>query len=216
MINVLFIGNSFTYYNDMIRTFEDISKANGFDVHSDQIAYGGYSLIQYINEKDKNDELITKINSRRWDYVVLQDHSRKALDNLDELYEAVKELAVLIRDQGGEPLLYSTWSYREGSAILRNTELSYDALYDVIRDGYSEVGKKLDIEVVDIGKIFKSLHRQVNLLTEDDLHPNLLGSYIIAYRFYKSIFKKINEEYRPKKVSEDEFSVVNLYFAKNF
>lgn len=211
MISVLFIGNSYTYYNDMFKILMNIAETNGEEVFSDQIAYPGFELIEYLEEEIKYDEIKGKLNSRKWDYVVLQDQSRKTLDNLQELRGAVEELSVLIRDNGAKPLLYSTWSYRDGSENLEETELSYDDFYKVIIDGYSSVGKEFGIDVVDIGYVFKELHKDVNLLEEDDSHPNVLGSYIIAYKFYEHILGKVSTKYKPKDVDEQDYNRVNNY-----
>ena len=44
--NVLFIGNSKTYYNKLDKTFMDLSKAGGKKVYATHIAYGGKTLYE--------------------------------------------------------------------------------------------------------------------------------------------------------------------------
>src|SRR5690349_8766443 len=73
-LKVLFIGNSYTYANDLPRMMADIAKSNTdkrlqFDVGS--VTQGGLHLIDIWNEG----KALTAIQSGHWDYVVLQDQS---------------------------------------------------------------------------------------------------------------------------------------------
>ena len=75
-MQVLFIGNSFTYFNDMPYTFLNMAKTVDPDSRVESIAYGGYSLAQYCDEDTEVGRLvISKIVSYEWDYVVLQEQS---------------------------------------------------------------------------------------------------------------------------------------------
>ena len=47
----LFIGNSFTYFNDMPYTFLNMVKTVDRDAVVESLAYGGYSLAQYADEE---------------------------------------------------------------------------------------------------------------------------------------------------------------------
>ena len=49
-MKVLFIGNSFTYFNDMPYTFSNMLRQSEPDSRVEAIAYGGYSLMQYADE----------------------------------------------------------------------------------------------------------------------------------------------------------------------
>jgi lysophospholipase L1-like esterase len=211
--NVLFIGNSFTYFNDMYRTFEAICVANGHAVHAEQIAYGGYALMQYLREEDKREELETTLHRMHWDVVVLQDQSRKTFDNLEDMRAAVAEINDLVVAQGGRTLLFATWSYHERCPMLQEMNLTYDDFATLIQDGYDDVAKTVDVEVVPVGMVFQALHRKVDLLTEDDFHPNPLGSYVIASMMYQTLFKVRNTEYVPENLDAVDRAVVENELA---
>ena len=59
-MNILFIGNSYTYVNDMPKLFETIAKDNGKDVNVFSVTKGGHKLHLYARE---NNEYTQKIDS---------------------------------------------------------------------------------------------------------------------------------------------------------
>lgn len=206
--NVLFIGNSFTYFNDMYKMFMSICKLNGHDVNAEQVTYGGYSLNQYLTEEDKYKEIIEKLESKHFEYIILQDQSRKTLDNLEEMIDSVGKFKELINRYNGQIVLYSTWSYRQHSDMLKSTNLPYNEFYKVIREGYQVVGSMHDLDVVNVGSRFKRLHKRVNLLVEDDFHPNVTGSYIVANLFYNYFFDQNNYLYKPAEINQKDLTLV--------
>ena len=72
-LEILFIGNSYTYYNDLPDMLSKISSSFGDSIFYDQHTPGGYSL--YAHSQDQL--TIDKINQQNWDYVVLQDQSQR-------------------------------------------------------------------------------------------------------------------------------------------
>jgi hypothetical protein len=73
-LNVLFIGNSFTYFNDMPGLVKQLAEAahEAKPFVSVQETPGGYTLKRHW-EKGKAVQLL---QSSRWDYVVLQEQSQ--------------------------------------------------------------------------------------------------------------------------------------------
>ena len=61
-MNILFIGNSYTYYNDLDVLFENLCRANGKEVHAYRITQGGRKLFQF---KDENDP-VTQERANSW------------------------------------------------------------------------------------------------------------------------------------------------------
>jgi len=49
-MQILFIGNSFTYFNDMPYTFLNMIKTVDPNARVESLAYGGYTLSQYADE----------------------------------------------------------------------------------------------------------------------------------------------------------------------
>ena len=67
---VLFIGNSYTYYNSLPQMVEELAQAAGQDMEFRAFTRGGATLL----ELELHPELRNLLNEK-WDYVVLQEHS---------------------------------------------------------------------------------------------------------------------------------------------
>ena len=203
--NILFIGNSFTFYNDMPNILEKLGSVNGFDVHVEHVTHGGYSLVQFINEAEVALELSEKLDERHWNFVILQEHSRKPLDNKTEFLSSIKSLNEMIRKQAGKTILYSTWSYRDHSSKLKSTGLTYNEFYSLLKNRYEEAGALIDAVVAPVGTVFHKITKddsKIDLLVEDDSHPNIKGSFIAAFMFYSIIFGENNSNYLPDGINE--------------
>ena len=75
--SVLFIGNSYTYYNDMPGLFQDLSSSLGKATYVDSKVNGGATMQVHANDPVS----YQKMNSSNWDYVVLQGQSQEQEDH---------------------------------------------------------------------------------------------------------------------------------------
>ena len=76
-IKVLFIGNSYTYVENMPDLFRQIADSAGYKVKTQMFAPGGVSVgdISQGTQAHMNNPLVYEnIRSDKWDYVVLQDN----------------------------------------------------------------------------------------------------------------------------------------------
>ena len=48
-MNILFIGNSYTYYNDLPEIFKKLARSGGYNVYQDSLTSGGYSLLKHAD-----------------------------------------------------------------------------------------------------------------------------------------------------------------------
>ena len=104
-MNILFIGNSHTYYHDMPRKVALLGLRDGVDCHTVMIAHGGWRLSQHVKEAD------VKFNVKygMYDFIIIQDHSYP-IEFIEEFKEGVSTLATMARNVGSIPLLYETWT----------------------------------------------------------------------------------------------------------
>ena len=64
--SVLFIGNSYTYYNDMPKgIFEPLARAAGLPIEVTAITAGGYALSQYADPRDPYGALVDEALDRK-------------------------------------------------------------------------------------------------------------------------------------------------------
>ena len=70
-LNILFVGNSHTYYNDMPLMVQRRAIECGYDFRVTMIAHGGWFLAQHAEEPDVRFNILYG----GYDYVVLQEHA---------------------------------------------------------------------------------------------------------------------------------------------
>jgi len=216
-ISVLFIGNSFTYYNNMPTILSLMASTSGYLVHVEQITYGGYQLSEYVQiGAPETQEVIDKINEREWDYVILQEQSSKPATDKVGFIQAVGQLNQLIESNGAKTILYSTWSYRDGSTKLASTGYTYTEFYQVLTNAYLEASTTYHTMVAPVGTVFYNLTMNqptINLLDyADDFHPTIEGSYVAAYTFYLMIFgSEKDNTYRPSQLTLSKTTILDQY-----
>lgn len=194
-VQVLFIGNSFTYFNDMPFTFLNMAKTLEPDSRVESIAYGGYSLAQYADEETEVGKLvISKIVSYEWDYVVLQEQSLIPCISPDDFVKSVKKLAGIISQIGAKIVLYETWAYEDGSQKLGETNMTYDEMSKKLKDAYEKAAEEANAVIAPVGDIFSYVNHSehiVNLLNRNDqYHPSTSGSYLAACVIFRTITGK--------------------------
>ncbi len=175
-MRILFLGNSFTFFNDLPQLVASLLNAE-----VGRSLRGGAYLYQHL---DPADELYTQTNQLltedKWDYVVLQDQSQGPITHLAQFREAVASLCPKIKASGAKPLLYETWAYREGSNTLASTGLTFDAMQQALTDGYAAAARDFGALVAPVGQAFCKARRHTDLYCEDDYHPSAEGSRIAA------------------------------------
>lgn len=109
---ILFIGNSFTYVNDLPQQVANVAASFGDSAVVEKSVIGGCTL--YHQEAD-TDDTTAKLLEQEWDYIVLQDYSalptvKKARDQY--LHPAVKDFVG--RKKDAKIVMYLTWAYHDG------------------------------------------------------------------------------------------------------
>ena len=189
---ILFIGNSYTYYNNMpARYFGEIMQAAGYKVKIMSLTKGGWTL---LNSSNARDELGSKVDSilknQEFDFVVLQEQSMTPAVNIGSFYNAVKRLDNKIRESGATPVLYATWGRKQGSGDLTAYGLTAETMTWKLSAVYEHMGETHDIPVAHVGLAFWDIvqnERRVNLFDTDLSHPNAAGSYLAALTIFARI-----------------------------
>jgi hypothetical protein len=204
-MQVLFIGNSYTYVNDLPSMFASLAKSGGHRVKVDMVAEGGMMLADHA----KSQTTLDKIKSAKWDFVVLQEQSQipavMQVRNA-QMYPPARTLVSLIRENGAEPVFYMTWGHRSGWP--ENGLTSYESMHQGLYDGYVSIVHELDTRVAPVGVAWAEAHKQdqrLSLWQEDGSHPAMQGTYLAACVFYAALFGESPEglSYRSD-LSEEE------------
>ena len=189
-LRVLFIGNSYTYVNDLPSTFAQLAKSGGHRVKTGMVAEGGWTLDQHMHSSTTLDA----IQSGPWDFVVLQEQSEiPALQpsRTSEMYPAARSLVGKIREAGAAPIFFQTWGHQDGDPDYGIA--SYEAMQAQLDDGLAAIAQELNTPIAPVGAAWFTLRQQnpqLNLWQEDGSHPNMQGTYLAACVFYAVIFRQ--------------------------
>ncbi|WP_158961279.1 DUF4886 domain-containing protein [Myroides fluvii] len=193
--SVYFIGNSYTYYNDLPLLTQKVAHSAGDFLDFEQTTAGGASLQNHLY----NEVVTTKINSKAWDYVVLQEQSQRPALNDSYTFPYAAALNERIKNSSpcAKTLFYMTWGYKTGDPSNCNAGLTYMCTYegmdDKIYDSYMRLALENQAHVSPVGNVWRKIRQQYpayELYDRDNSHPSPLGSMVAAYTFYTVIFKK--------------------------
>lgn len=171
-IRVLFIGNSFTFYNGGIDA----------DLHGlaprttvGSATKGGYSLTQHLADPDTMGTL--KLG---WSFVVLQDQSQNPVYNYGDYLTSATTFTTQIRSQQAIPMLLMTWARPDSKGVTT----------EAVRSATVRAGQRLGLTVIPAGVAFAdSLSASPGVaLNQYDGHPSREGTYLAACTVYATIF----------------------------
>jgi hypothetical protein len=195
---VLFIGNSYTYYNQLPVLIDNLANANGNDIIHDSSTPGGYSLSQHAG----NATTLNKIKAQDWDYVVIQAQSQEPSFSPGQVasntYPSASILndSILANNPCTEPLFFMTWGRKNGDAsncAAYPPICTYDGMQQRLRESYLEMALVNIASSAPVGvawKTVRDLYPLIELYNPDESHPSLAGSYLAACVFYASIFRE--------------------------
>ena len=213
-MNILFVGNSFTYYHAMTGIFWEICHQNGKDVSVEEITVGGWYLHQYADPTDKHGLAVPyKLRQKKWDIVVLQDQSANPAKDPEDFFAASRTLCNWIREAGASPCFYQTWAYRDGTEKLASVGMGYRDFYEALKASYEKAALEEQALLAPVGTAFMDIslnHQEINLFEEaDDYHPTTAGAFLAACVFYQTLFgEKPEKLYYPEGLSEERCRIL--------
>jgi hypothetical protein len=211
---ILFIGNSFTFYNDGI----DYHLKNMLRVEksSDSMNYlvQKIAVSSYTLEAHFEDPLtMQKIKSDKWNMVILQEQSTRPINNPDLFLEFAAKLDTEIKKSGAEVSFFMTWAPKDTPAEINQIAASYETVGVGIKDKVIPVGR--------VWEYFVKNNQAIDLYYTDKKHPSLAGTYLATCVFYYSVFNKnpVENSYLPVGLSTDNAitirRIVQDYFSTN-
>jgi len=193
--SILFIGNSYTFYNDMpTAIFEELAASCGYQVEITAITRGGYRLSQFSDPADEYGAKVADALSgtKKIDIVILQEQSvRPATDNVPLFFSAVRNLTERIKAIGAKPVLYATWGRKAESSTLDTYGWTNESMTWKLAAAYQAIGDELGISVANVGLAFYDVYttqENIELYNSDKSHPSYAGSYLAATTLFAKIF----------------------------
>jgi hypothetical protein len=187
-LRVLFVGNSFTYYNEMPAMVHELAAHDrgARPLYSVEYTAPNWSLHE-ASDTEGLEELIDEVP---WDVVVLQDVSYHLANPPDWWSRETLPYAAALRREiasnGGETIFFMTWGYERGAY----SDDSYALMQARLADGYEMLAATLSSEVAPVGAAWASAlggRPGLDPWKRDGHHPSRAGSYLAACVFYRQL-----------------------------
>mgnify|MGYP001403458346 FL=1 len=195
--SVLFIGNSFFYYNNgvhkpvlgMVKANESLGKGHRFrniTINSSSLEW--HDVESYVTNEKIGSFSITSSNKykrydpEKYELAVMMDCSQCPIheDRKDLFNFYVDKHSKTLRNNGVEPSLLMTWAYKDVPEMI-----------DGLSSAYVSAGNRNEAMVFPAGLAFKLAQDEVpdiDLYTPDKRHPSKAGTYLMAAVIYSSIY----------------------------
>lgn len=169
-LNVLFVGNSYTYYNNLSAIVAAFAAAapSATKLLPKDHTMGGATLEKIWDLRTTRDVLALQ----KWDFVVLQEHSYWPISSPERMYEAARKFDLAGKSIGAKTILFLTWA--------RQASPSEQPLLNA---AYTSSATQLGALIAPVGpawQIARALDPQLSLYVNDGRHPSATGSYIAA------------------------------------
>lgn len=173
--NLLFVGNSLTYTNDLPSLVEKYAKTKGILVKTKMIAFPNYGLEDHWNDK----EIQKLIKSKNYDYVIVQQGPSSQEYGRTSLLEYGEKLNNLCNENKTKLVFFMVWPSK-----------MYYYTYDGVIKNYTNAANQLSALLCPVGKVWKAHFdktKDFSYYGVDGFHPSLKGSKITAEVIVKSI-----------------------------
>ena len=197
-VSVLFLGNSYVATNNLPDIFQQLALSAGDTVYYDSNTPGGYTL--QMHSQDVNS--IAKINSRPWDYVIIQAQSQEpSFDTAYVIanvfpYAAILDSLVHANNSCTQTVFFMTWGRKFGDAsncVAYPPVCTYSGMQDQLKGRYIQMAMDNGAMTAPVGAAWQNTiatNPAFDLFSADQSHPALHGSYLAACVFYASIFRE--------------------------
>ena len=177
---VLFLGNSYTYANNLPAMIQKLAVAarepEGFNFYA--VTPGGCTLSRHWGKTGAR----LQIRKGHWDHVVLQEQSQMPILRREETHKYAAMLDGEIKAVEAKTVLYMTWARKH------LPHQQHD-----LTEAYLGIAKDLRAQVAPVGLAWQMALREkptMPLHRSDKSHPTQLGTYLAACVFYATFYGK--------------------------
>ena len=189
-MKILFIGNSYTYLNDMPTLFSRLCGCNGTQAQVFSVTKGGRKLHENLDSADQTTrELEAVVQQNPMDVVILQEHSVLPITDFDRFSANIKSLMEKIGPARYDR--YQTWARKAGAEFLQEHKLTPRTMAVKLQEAYAKVADTVGADRAPVGQCFWEIsetHPEIDLYDPDLTHPSYAGSCLSAMTHYRTIF----------------------------
>lgn len=177
-LRTLFIGNSFTYVNDLPWQIEQLAtSANAQPLATAMIASGGATLHWHGRSRQ-----VRRTLRQPWHYVVLQEQSTRPIEQPALMLRSAQQIARQIAATGATTVLYLTWPRQDRPE-----------LQAALTAAYQRCAADLQARIAPVGPAWQAAREacpQLQLYDQDQIHPSPIGSYLAACVLYATLYRQ--------------------------
>ena len=190
-LRVLFVGNSYTYYNNLPEMVAAIAASAGVRMEVRMVARGGATLQQTWDISEVRQVLHEGPREARWDYVVLQEHSLLGTSYVDGVqqmsdpepfWDTIRLYDAEIRKVHAKTILYETWARK-----------SDPGQQSGLNHAYLAIAQELNVGLAPVGMAWarvREMEPNYPLHIADGSHPTPAGTYLAACVLTETILGK--------------------------
>jgi hypothetical protein len=190
-LRVLFIGNSFTYVNDLPSMLAAIAATCGVppSISVDEVVQGAATLQTHWD----NGIAQAWIADGGYTHVALQDQSLEPTfaGSEDLFFQYAQKFGDLIVAAGADPTWFVTWAYGAGDGIYPDPIDNPAEMQDELTTAYDSAARNFPTSVLACaGPAFQQAiaqHPEIALQQSDLHHPTVAGTYLAACTFYVAL-----------------------------
>lgn len=203
-LRVLFVGNSYTFTNNLPQIVSLISDSTHTKLVTRQSTVGGAKLSEHWNSARglRTRELIA---GGHFDVVVLQEHSLGTILEPDSMLLYSRKLCELCQKSAATPCFYMTWA--------REKVPQYQ---EQITRLYKQAAKDNRARVAPVGLVWALAMKYrpgIGLFSPDGSHPAPLGTFLTACVFVHTLTGELPSNIRKSfSVKDSEGEPVQLMY----
>jgi hypothetical protein len=175
-IDVLFVGNSLTYVNDLPATVAAIGASAGDTIRVAAAVGPDLALIDHLNG---GSDAATQLRRGGWEFVVLQQGPTPAGMCRDSLVLWTAAYSPFLRGSSARLALLMPW-----------TGVTHQDLFDEVRVSFEAAALGVGGVFMPAGEAWRSVLRSspdISLYGNDGFHPSPTGSFLAALEIYERI-----------------------------
>jgi len=198
--SVMFIGNSFFYYNNslhnhlgsLIKNDDSVGPLKRRSITINGSALSWHDVEGYLSNQSIGNFRIDSSNDNAYiesldtsiDAVILMDCSLCPIhpDTQENFHSYVAKHSKTIRASNAEPMLFMSWPYKNKPKMIED-----------LRREFIKAANENDILLIPAGEAFYQFsqdHPEIDLYTSDLRHPSKEGTYLAAAVVFSTLYGK--------------------------
>lgn len=192
-LSVLFIGNSYTYVNDLPVLTQQLAVSLGKELTVGSKTNGGYTFQNHWSDP----QTYIAMHQQNWDVVVLQAQSQEPSFPIQQVATNTLPYAINLSDSVhaanpcSEVLYFMTWGRETGDPQWDSIN-TFDKMNQRLYYAYMDFAEQTGGMVSPVGASWKYVrdnYPAIQLYSADGSHPSAAGSYLAACTFYTALFQ---------------------------